>query len=212
MNAKIQKHLLKAIEKGRLRSINVSNTYQEFIDHGDQPDGSHSHIFYGDLINWLVNSGYEDGRFLAVGPAFEEYERQELDLGKQVELFIQRRRGQNGADSNEGRAKVVDVGDGYVDYLEDALHQSADVISELKQQLGLAPIIQEAGPLHPKERESLLALVAALLRLREKKHDDSDLVGKIALATTQSRKSLSENTVRKYLGEAGSLPSRPDNK
>lgn len=92
-----------------------------------------------------------------------------------------------------------------MDYLEDALRRSGDVISELKQKLGLEPTAQESNPLHPKERDSLLALVAALFELRDKRHTDKEIVGTLALTAVSSGKRLSENTVRKYLDEAGSL-------
>lgn len=89
---KIQLYLVKAIQKGRLRAVSKANTYRDFVEHGDQVQISRLYIFYGDLMNWLINSGYETSRFLAVGPAFQEYERQELSLGKEVEFFIHRRR------------------------------------------------------------------------------------------------------------------------
>ena len=152
---------MNAIQKGRLRAVSRVNTYRDFIEHGDQSQISRSYIFYGDLVNWLINSGYENSRFLAVGPAFQEYERQELSLGKEVEFFIYRRREHPGANANEPGEPAVEVGDGYVDYLEDALHRYADAVSELKQKLGLEPTAQESSPLHPKERDSLLGLVAA---------------------------------------------------
>lgn len=212
LTSKVQNHLLQAIEKGRLHSVSRSNTYPDFIEHGDQADAARSHIFYGDLINWLVNSGYEDSRFLAVGPAFEEYERQELELGKEVEHLLRRRRERKGADPNEIPTASTSMDDGYTDYLEDALQSRADVISELKQRLGLKPMTQEAGPLHPKERESLLALVAALYKARDKKLNDKELVGTLALPTAPNGRKLSQNTVRKYLDEAGSLPPSSRNK
>jgi len=130
LTLKLRQHLVEAIEEGRLRAVSKVNTYRDFIEHGDESQIARSYIFYGDLVNWLVNSGYEDSRFLAVGPAFKEYERQELSLGKEVELFIQRRRERSGANAPEPGKKAVEVGDGYVDYLEDALLRSADAISE----------------------------------------------------------------------------------
>ena len=204
----IRRHLMEAIEKGRLRSVSRVNTYRDFIENGDGAETARSYIFYGDLVNWLVNSGYEDSRFLAVGPAFQEYEQQELSLGKEVERFIQRRRERPGANANEPGEPTVEVGDGHVDYLEDALLRSADAVSGLKQKLGLEPTAQESSPLHPKERDSLLALVAALYELRDKRHTDKEVVGTLARTAASNGKRLAENTVRKYLDEAGSL--RPD--
>ena len=205
LTQKILQNLVAAIEKGRLRVVSRVNTYHNFVEHGDESQVSRSYIFYGDLVNWLISSGYETSRFLAVGPALQEYERQELNLGKEVEFFIYKRRGRPGATANEPGEPAAEVGDGYVDYLEDALLRSADAVSKLKQKLGLEPTAQEASPLHPKERESLLALVAALFELRDKRHTDKEVVGTLALTATSNGKRLSENTVRKFLNEAGSL-------
>lgn len=196
----IRQHLLDAIGKGRLRAVSKVNTYRDFIEYGDQSQVSRSYIFYGDLVNWLINSGYENSRFLAAGPAFQEYERQELSLAKEVEFFIYKRREHPGANANEPGQPAVEVGDGYVDYLEDALHRSGDAVSELKQKLGLAPIVSDAGPLDSKERNSLLVLVDALLtKWSADIHDDPALVGKIALAMKNKPMNISEGTIRKCL-------------
>ena len=201
----IRQHLLDAIGKGRLRAVSKVNTYRDFIEHGDQQQAARSYIFYGDLMNWLINSGYENSRFMAIGPAFQVYERQELNLGKEVEFFIYKRREHPGANPNEPGEPAVEVGDGYVDYLEEALHRSADAVSELKQKLGLEPTAQESRPLHRKERDSLLALVAALYDLRDTRHTDKEVVGKLAQRAASNGRQLAENTVRKYLDEAGCL-------
>lgn len=62
-----------------------------------------------------------------------------MNLGREVEQFIQRRRERPGANANEPGERAVDLSDGYVDYLDDALLRSVDLIAELKQNLGLAP-------------------------------------------------------------------------
>lgn len=67
-------------------------------------------------------------------------------------------------------------------------------------------------PLHPKERESLLALVAALYRIRDKKLDDKELVGILSLPTVPNGRKLAQNTIRKYLEEAGSVRPNAKNK
>lgn len=75
LTRKIRIHLVKAIEKGRLPSVNQTNTYREFVEYGDQSNASSAYIFYGDLVNWLVNNGYEDSRFLAVSPLWRSTSR-----------------------------------------------------------------------------------------------------------------------------------------
>ncbi len=129
-----------------------TNTCSYFVEFGDRSDASRSHIFYGDLINWLVNSGYEDRRFLAVGPAFEAYEQQELNLGREVESLIRARREQRGQRQSERLAASEPVGFGYVSYLEETLDTSGQLITELKTQLGLAPVRVEHVRLHRKAR------------------------------------------------------------
>ena len=154
-------------------------------------------------MNWLVNSGYEDSRFLAVGPAFEEYEQQELSLGEKVERYILDMRRGLPASEVEHEDQGATRDDGFTDYLHDALLQSADVISELKQQLGLAPIVNEGGPLDQKERDSLLAFVAVLLgKWSADIDDDPTLVGKIVFAMKNKPRYIGEGTVRKFLDQA----------
>ena len=203
LTPKIREHLMQAIEKDRLPAVHPTNSFQQFVEFGDESKAASSFIQYGDLVKWLVNSGYEDGRFLAVGPAFQAYEQQELNLGKEVERYIQGRRELPGANAREPGEQTVDLSDGYTDYLEDSLRRSADVISELKQKLGLAPIVNDGGPLDQKERDSLLALVAVLLtRWSAEIDDDPALVGKIVLAMRNKPRYIGEGTVRKFLDQA----------
>ena len=208
LTPKIREHLMQAIEKGRLSAVHSTNSFQQFVEFGDESKAASSFIHYGDLVNWLVNSGYEDGRFLAVGAAFQAYEQQELNLGKEVERYIQGRRELQGANAGEPGEQTVDLSDGYTDYLEDSLRRSADVISELKQKLGLAPIVNDGGPLNPKERDSQLVLMATLLtNWSANINDDPALVGKIALAMKKMPMHISEGTIRKLVDRVRGLTS-----
>lgn len=203
LTPKIREHLVQAIEKGRLPAVRPTTPFQHFVQHGDQSEASSSYIHYGELVNWLVNSGYEDSRFLAVGPAFEAYEQQELNLGKDVEQYIQNRREHPLASAIEHGNQCACRSDAYTDYLQEALLRSADVITELKQKLGLAPIVNDGGPLDQKERDSLLAFVAVLLvKWSAEIDDDPALVGKIVLAMKNKPRYITEGTIRKFLNQA----------
>ncbi len=88
-----------------------------------------------------------------------------------------------------------------MDYLEDALLRSAGVNTELKQRLNLFPNSPVARPLHTKERNSMLALIAALKESRNDK-DDQGLVRNIQVEAEGLGLNLSANTIRKWLDEA----------
>lgn len=74
LTPKIRKHLLDAINKGGLRCLSKVNTYLDFHRLWRSVGCFTRPYFYGNLVNWRINSGYEDSRLLAVGPALEEYE------------------------------------------------------------------------------------------------------------------------------------------
>ncbi len=104
--------------------------------------------------------------------------------------------------------RTVDLSDGYTDYLDDSLRRSAAVISELKQKLGLAPIVNDGGPLSPKERDSQLVLMATLLtNWTANINDDPALVGKIARAMKKMPMHVSEGTIRNVLDRVRQLTS-----
>lgn len=212
LTKKIQKHILRAIETERLPAVKMTGNHRDFIDHGDEvPVESCAQIFYGDLVNWLINSGYQDGKFLSVGPAFEEYEQQELNLGKEVEYFIRKRRELQGYDARELSPEVEYFGVGIgIDY-EKAIAEAAEEIRVLKQKLILAPHPSEPGNLHKKEQDSILLVLCALLELRESKGKDKQLVTSIQRVAEQMGHSISANTIRKWLREATALVPKERN-
>jgi len=210
LTAKIQKHILLSIEKGRLPAVSMTGNYKDFVDHGDEaPVASRTHIFYGDLVNWLINSGYEDKKFLSVGPAFEEYEQQELNLGKEVEYLIRKRRELQGYESSELSPESEYLGVTHGADLEDAVSRAADEIRDLKQRLQLAPASSEHGQLHKKEQDSILIILAAFLELRGLRESDKELVASIQRSTERMGHSLSVNTIRKWLRGAMELIPQP---
>jgi hypothetical protein len=210
LTAKIHKHIIRAVKTGRLRAVDMKGDYKDFIDHGDEgPATSHTHIFYGDLVNWLINSGYEDSKFLSVGPAFEEYEQQELNLGKEVEHLIRTRRELQGYDASELSSDENHPGVAYEIDIDEAVSRAADEIRDLKRRLLLAPASSEGGQLHKKEQDSILIILAALLELRGVKARDKELISNIQRSTERMGHSLSVNTVRKWLKEAIDLIPRP---
>jgi hypothetical protein len=189
-----------------LPAVKLTGNHRDFIDHGDEaPIESRTHIFYGDLVNWLINSGYQHSKFLSVGPAFEEYEQQELNLGKDVEYFIRKRRELQGYDSSELSPESEYLGVANGPTLEEAVSQAADEIRDLKQRLHLAPALPEPGHLHKKEQDSILIILSAILELRGFKKKDKQLVTSIQRLAEQIGHSLSTNTIRKWLGEAINL-------
>ena len=213
LTKKIQKHILRAIETERLPAVKMTGKHRDFIDHGDEmPVEACAQIFYGDLVNWLINSGYQDSKFLSVGPAFEEYEQQELNLGKDVEYFIRKRRELQGYDPSElsPEGEYFGVSSG-LDY-EKAVAEAAEEIRDLKQKLRLVPTPPESGNLHQKEQDSILIILSALLQLRGSKEKDKQLVTSIQRISDETGHSISANTIRKWLGEAMALVQKERDK
>lgn len=198
LTPKIREHLVRAIEKGGLPAVHPTNSFQHFVEFGDESEAASSYIYYGDLVNWLVNSGYEDSRFLAVGPAFEAYEQQELTLGKEVEHYLQKRRECPGASASERGDQGAYLDDAYTDYLYDALRHSNEVITDLKQRLDTLRSSPAFEQLQPREQDTLFVFVNSLLKLLEEK-------GRIKSIQQQAEElgqEISPNTIRKWVREA----------
>lgn len=195
---KVREHLVRAIEKGRLSTVSPPNSYQQFVEFGDQSDHSSSHIFYEDLVDWLRNSGYEDSRALTLGPAFEAYEQQEFNLGQSIEQYIKRGRERSGMHERESRDQRVDLSDAYADYLYDALQNSGEVIKDLKNRLNCFPNAPASEHLQTKEQDTLFVFVNSLLKLVEKK----GRVKSIQQQAEELGQKISPNTIRKWVKEA----------
>ncbi|WP_158942119.1 hypothetical protein [Granulicella sp. S190] len=211
---KIQAHMLQAISKGRLPSITKTGSLKDFIDYGDEaPIADRTYVFYGDLLNWLVFSGFDDGMLPTDILAFEEYEASELALAKEVERLILVRRKLQGYDASEWKPSNEwvasrDLVDDHGSDLEDAVSRALDDIQGLKQRLNEARTQHEPRHLHTKEQDSILIVLAALLEVKGHKGMDKELVSKVERKARHIDGGLSANTVRKWLREALDLISR----
>jgi hypothetical protein len=203
--AKIQAYLVQAISKGRLQSVTKTGSLKEFIEYGDEaPIISHTYIFYGELLNWLRNCGYEDGLFKGDFLEFEDYEDSELALAKEVEHLVRRRRELQGFDSSELESTNEWVMPESEPNFEGPLSRALDEIRNLKHQLYRASVSPRRRRLHGKEENSILIVLAALLKLKDAT-DDEDLVRNIKRTAHVMGLRISRNNIKTKLKEAFAL-------
>ena len=86
LTSDLQSRLLYAVRHSKVRSFSKSRTLEDFLQRGDEdhlPELTFVH--YTDLIAWLTQFGYIDRLTFTERPAFEDYERNELDLLEHLE-------------------------------------------------------------------------------------------------------------------------------
>jgi hypothetical protein len=214
LKAAVEKHLLTAVANGRLASVKTSGDIEDFLAHGDGLKSKRTFIFFKDLVIWLAKNGY--GQILDwPTSAFGEYMDSELALAKEVEqLVLERRRLQEFDDSElapfterKGNwALTIDHTSEVDKRLTDAKHKIRVLQSRINRMLD-SPIERR---LHKKEQDSILIVLAALLELKGHKEVNKDLVSKVEGKAQRIDRGLSNNTIRKWLGEAIDLIPRSE--
>jgi hypothetical protein len=206
MKAAVEGHLLRAVADGHLPSVKTSGDIEDFLAHGDGLVSKRTFVFFKDLVNWLAKNGY--GEILdSPQTAFGEYMDSELALAKEVEELVLRRRRLQEFDHSELApftehkgiwALRLDHTPEVDKRLEAAKHEIRNLQLRINRMLN-SPTQRR---LHQKEEDSILTVLAALLELKGHKELNKELVSMIEGKARGIERGLSNNTIRKWLGQA----------
>lgn len=216
----LQMRLLHAVEHGKLKYFTKSRTLEDFLQKGDQmclPELTFIH--YTDLIAWLTHFGYIDRLISTDHPAFEEYERNELDLMENLENDVIVRRGSLGKRIQSPLRVLVPPAsqDDERLQLQEQLAGAFMSLRELKrenEELHARVGEVKFAPLNEKAKRSYLRLIGALCKKAKIDINGTDTVGQLARDTLVNKRRLSKSTIAHLLEQVdvemtGKVPEKP---
>jgi hypothetical protein len=205
--ADLEARLLNSVERGKLRYCNQSRILEDFLQRGDQqfvPE--YTYIHYSDLVRWLTEFGYVDQHHPNESPAFEEYERNELDLLENIENDTKVRRDQLGIRIQSYMRLIAPPASE-----EDAqlrLQERLAEALELNQQLArenqaLKASVEQSGtkPINENSKRSYLRMIATLCRVAKIDTHNRETTALLEKKTKDFNLALNNSTVRKMLRE-----------
>ncbi len=207
LTSDLQSRLLYAVRHSKVRSFSKSRTLEDFLQRGDEdhlPELTFVH--YTDLIAWLTQFGYIDRLTFTERPAFEEYERNELDLLEHLEEDVKVRRhliGKRIQSPLRTLALAASEEDAHLQ-IQEQLAAALLSIQRLKLENDslYAQIDQiRLAPLNAKSKRSYVRLIAALCQMAKVNINGKDTVGTLTLATVHRRMPLSTGTVEELLAQ-----------
>ncbi len=205
LTSDLQSRLLYAVRHGKVRSFSKSRTLEDFLQRGDEEHLPElTFIHYTDLVAWLTQFGYIDRLNFTERPAFEEYERNELDLLEHLEEDVKVRRHLIGKRIQSPLRTLAPPASGEDAHLQiqEQLAAALASIRELKQENQKLLISAEEtrfAPLDENSKRSYVRLIAALCKKAGLDPNGSGTVGKITDASHELGKPVSNSTVLKLM-------------
>ena len=207
LNADLEARLLKSVENGRLRFATQNRTLEDFLQKGDErylPE--YTYIHYSDLLKWLTDSGYVDRNSPTTSPAFEEYERNELDLLEDMQDDLKLRRDQVGKRIRSYMNVLVPPSseDDAQLRLKERLAETLERIHELEHEnQSLKSTIERADneTINVRSKQSYLRMIAILSKFTKYDLEKTEAIGSFERDTMTSPLALNNTTIRNIFHE-----------
>jgi hypothetical protein len=204
----LEARLLKSVENGRLRFVTQNPTLEDFLQRGDERHlPEYTYIHFSDLLKWLMDSGYVDRNSPTASPAFEEYERHELNLLEDMQDDLKLRRDQVGKRIRSYMNVLAPPSseDDEQLRLKERLVEALERIQELERENQSQKLEIEQSdnkPINVRSKQAYLRMIALLCKSKATYlFTKRETIGIFERDTEKSPLALDNNTIRKIFKE-----------